>query len=258
MYLIDTHSHLYQPAFDEDREQMVQRAIEAGVQKILLPNIDMESIPRMHALVAAFPDHCYAMMGLHPCDVKADFELVLMQMHEHIGQRKYVAIGETGIDLYWDRSTFEWQCVAFEIQLQWAKKYKLPIVIHARDSIDELIGILDRHNDQDLTGVFHCFTGSKTQAEHIIDYGGFYLGIGGVLTYPKAGLSEVVAELPMDRMILETDAPYLPPVPYRGKRNESSYVRYIAEHLAKIKNITFEEVAQTTTQNALKLFSEIA
>jgi TatD DNase family protein len=257
MYLIDTHSHLYQPAFDEDREQMVHRALEAGVQKILLPNIDMASISRMHALEAAFPHHCYVMMGLHPCDVKADFEQVLIQMHDHLDQRKYVAIGETGIDLYWDRSTFEWQCKAFEIQLQWAKKYQLPIVIHARDSIDELIGILDRHNDQDLTGVFHCFTGSKTQAEHIIDYGGFYLGIGGVLTYPKAGLSEVVAELPMDRLILETDAPYLPPVPYRGKRNESSYVRYVAEHLAKIKNITFEEVAQTTTQNALKLFSQI-
>jgi TatD DNase family protein len=258
MYLIDTHSHLYQPAFDEDREQMVQRALEAGVQKILLPNIDIESISRMHALEAAFPNHCYAMMGLHPCDVKGDFEQVLKQMHEQLGQRKYVAIGETGIDLYWDRSTFDLQCAAFEIQLQWAKKYQLPIVIHARDSIDELIGILDRHNDQSLTGVFHCFTGSKTQAEHIIAYGGFYLGIGGVLTYPKAGLSEVVAELPMDRLILETDAPYLPPVPYRGKRNESSYVRYVAEHLAKIKNITFEEVAQTTTQNALKLFSQIA
>ncbi len=257
MYLIDTHSHIYQPAFDEDRAAMVQRALDAGVQKILLPNIDLESIPRMDALVQAFPEVCYPMMGLHPCDVKEDFEHVLSIMSGHLAQGAYVAIGETGIDLYWDKSTYDLQCRAFEIQVEWAKQYGLPIVIHARESIDELIAILDRLNDDRLTGVFHCFTGTLPQGQHILSYGGFYLGIGGVLTYPKSGLAQVVAELPMAALILETDSPYLPPVPYRGKRNESAYVRIVAEHLAKVKNVTFEEVVQTTTENSLRLFSTL-
>lgn len=257
MYLIDTHSHIYQPAFDEDRDAMVHRALDAGVQKILLPNIDLESIPRMHALVDAFPEVCSPMMGLHPCDVKNDFEEVLASMKEQLERRPYVAIGETGIDLYWDKTTFDIQCKAFEIQVGWAKETGLPIVIHARESIDELIAILDRHNDASLRGVFHCFTGHEDQAKHILSYGDFYLGIGGVLTYPKAGLDAVVRELPLDRLILETDSPYLPPVPYRGKRNESAYVRIVAEHLAKVKNVTFEEVVQTTTENSLRLFSTL-
>jgi TatD DNase family protein len=257
MYLIDTHSHIYQPAFDDDRAAMVQRALEAGVKKILLPNIDIESIARMHALVDAFPSICYPMMGLHPCDVKADFEAVLATMYEALHKGQYVAIGETGIDLYWDKTTYDLQCKAFELQVDWAKETGLPIVIHARESIDELIAILDRHNDDRLRGVFHCFTGHVEQARHILSYGDFYLGIGGVLTYPKAGLDAVVRELPLDRLILETDSPYLPPVPHRGKRNESAYVRIVAEHLAKAKNVTFEEVVQTTTKNSLRLFSTL-
>lgn len=254
MELIDTHSHIYQPAFDEDRDAMVQRALDAGIQKILLPNIDLESVPRMHALVQAHPNVCYPMMGLHPCDVKEDFEQVLSIMSEHLAQGHYVAIGETGIDLYWDKSTYDLQCRAFEIQVEWAKQYGLPIVIHARESIDELIAMLDRLNDDRLMGVFHCFTGTLAQAQHILRYGGFYLGIGGVLTYPKSGLAQVVAEIPMDALILETDAPYLPPVPHRGKRNESAYVELVARHLATVKNTTFEEVALVTTANSKRLF----
>jgi TatD DNase family protein len=257
MYLIDTHSHLYQPAFDEDRASVIERAVQANVQKIILPNIDLASIDGMHALVEAFPTVCFPMMGLHPCDVKSDFEEVLATMRAHLLRTQYVAIGETGIDLYWDKSTFDLQCEAFKIQLQWAKEMTLPIVIHARDSIDELIAILDVHNDDQLTGVFHCFTGTLAQAKHIIEYGGFYLGIGGVLTYPKSDLRQVVAELPLDRLVLETDAPYLPPVPHRGKRNESSYIDIVAQHLAKAKNITFEEVVEQTMINSYHLFPAI-
>jgi TatD DNase family protein len=257
MLLIDSHSHIYQPAFDDDREAMVQRAINAGVGAILLPNIDLESIPRMHALAQAHPTVCYPMMGLHPCDVKEDFEAVLAIMSDHLSITKYVAIGETGIDLYWDKSTYDLQCRAFEIQVEWAKQYHLPIVIHARDSIDQLISILDRLNDDRLTGVFHCFTGTIEQAQHILGYGGFYLGIGGVLTYPKSGLAQVVAQLPMEALILETDSPYLPPVPHRGKRNESAYVEIVAQHLASVKNITFEQVASITTANCKQLFQTL-
>jgi len=257
MYLIDTHSHMYQPAFDEDRAAAITRAIEANVKKIILPNIDLESIPGMHALVHDFPGVCYAMMGLHPCDVKSNYEEVLQTMHTHLQSGNYVAIGETGIDLFWDKTTYELQCEAFKIQVQWAKDMKLPIVIHSRDSIDELIAILDIYNDDQLTGVFHCFTGTLAQAQHIIGYGGFYLGIGGVLTYPKSGLAAVVAELPLEYLVLETDAPYLPPVPHRGKRNESSYIDIVAQHLAKAKNLTFEEVVDQTMINSFHLFPAI-
>jgi TatD DNase family protein len=257
MYIIDTHSHIYQPAFDEDREAMIARALQSNVQKILLPNIDSESIPRMHDLVDRFPHICYPMMGLHPCDVKENFEEVLDGMRQHFSKRSYVAIGETGIDLFWDKSTFDWQCASFKIQVGWAKEMDLPLVIHARDSIDELIAILDQMHDAQLSGVFHCFTGTIAQAEHILSYDRFYLGIGGVLTYPKAGLSEVVANLPLDRLVLETDSPYLPPVPHRGKRNESAYTEIVAHHLARAKNITFEEVVDQTMINALNLFKAI-
>lgn len=257
MLLIDTHSHIYQPAFDEDRDEMILRAVDNGVARIFLPNIDMESIPKMLGLCSAYPDVCFPMMGLHPCDVKEDFLEILNTMRPLFGAHDFIAVGEIGIDLYWDKSTLALQRQAFRIQIEWAKELSLPIVIHARDSFDEIFSVLDELNDQNLTGVFHCFAGDRTQAEKVMAYGGFMMGIGGVLTYEKSGLDKVVAGIPMEYLMLETDSPYLAPKPYRGKRNESMYIKVIAEKLALVKDITINEVAEKTTANALKLFSKV-
>ena len=252
--IIDTHTHLYLDAFAEDRLAMVARAIEAGVTRMLLPNIDKASIDGMHALCDAFPENCFPMMGLHPCDVKDNFHEVLAEMEAMFEKRKYVAVGETGIDLYWDKTTLPQQIESFEIQVEWAKKFNLPIVIHARDSFNEIFEVLDRLNDDKLRGVFHCFTGSLQQAGKIMEYGGFMMGLGGVLTYEKSGLSEVVQEIPMEVLILETDSPFLTPKPYRGKRNESAYVKFVAEKLAEVKKLPLQEVASITSANAEAMF----
>jgi TatD DNase family protein len=254
MYLIDTHSHIYQPPFDEDRDAMMQRAAEAGVKKIFLPNIDIESIARVHDLCDAYPEVCFPMMGLHPCDVKENYAEVLAQMYPYFSQRNYIAVGEIGIDLYWDKTTLPLQIEAFKIQINWAKELNLPIVIHARDSFDEIFAVLDAEHDERLRGVFHCFTGNIEQAQKVMSYSGFYMGIGGVLTYEKSGLDKVVADIPMEYLMLETDSPYLTPKPHRGKRNESAYTRIIAEKLAVVKNISLEEVMLHTTRNAENLF----
>lgn len=251
---IDTHAHLYQPAFDEDIADVVDRALASGVSKILLPNIDVDSIEPMLHLCAQYPDVFRPMMGLHPCDVKEDFEQVLKKMEPLFAQYNFVAVGETGMDLYWDKTTLEIQRAAFEIQLDWAIQRKLPLVIHARDAFEPLLEILDRRIHKDLKGVFHCFTGDARIASHIAEYGSFYFGIGGVLTYPKAGLENVIPSLPMDRIILETDSPYLPPVPYRGKRNESAYLIKVAEKLAGILNLNLDELSRLTNENAMRLF----
>lgn len=255
MYLIDTHSHIYQPAFDEDTDAMMQRALEAGVKKILLPNIDIESVECVHRLCDAYPEVCYPMMGLHPCDVKENYKEVLDTLYTNFAKRKYVAVGEIGIDLYWDKTTLPYQIEAFKIQINWAKELQLPIVIHARESFDEIFAVLDEMNDDRLTGVFHCFTGTIEQAQKVMAYGGFIMGIGGVLTYEKSGLDKVVAELPMEYLVLETDSPYLTPKPHRGKRNESAYTRIVAEKLAQVKNISLDEVMQITTENAERMFA---
>jgi TatD DNase family protein len=252
--LIDTHTHLYLDVFDEDRHSMVARAIEAGVKRMLLPNIDQSSIAGMHALCDAFPQNCFPMMGLHPCDVKEDFLSVLNEMELQFAKRKYVAVGETGIDLYWDKSTLHNQITSFEIQIEWAKRMNLPIVIHARESFNEIFEVLDRLNDDNLRGVFHCFTGSLEQAKKIMAYGGFMMGLGGVLTYEKSGLAQVVKDIPLEYILLETDSPFLTPKPYRGKRNESAYVKFIAEKLADAKQMSLHEIASITTANALALF----
>lgn len=252
--LIDTHTHLYLDAFDDDRHVMVRRALETGVTRMLLPNIDLASIAGMHALCDAFPDNCFPMMGLHPCDVKDNFREVLNRMETLFSQRKYVAVGETGIDLYWDKTTLHHQIESFEIQVEWAKRLNLPIVIHARDSFNEIFEVLDRVNDATLRGVFHCFTGDVQQARKIMDYGGFMMGIGGVLTYEKSGLGQVVKDIPLESLILETDSPFLTPKPYRGKRNESAYVKFVAEKLAEVKNLSLQEIAAITTANAQEMF----
>ncbi len=255
MYFIDTHTHLYSSQFNEDRDDVILKCFEKGVKKLLLPNIDLSSIEGMMKLVDKYPSNCHPMMGLHPCSVDENIENTLAQFEPYFSENhNFIAVGEIGIDLYWDRSFINQQIFAFETQITWAKKYKLPIVIHARDSFDEIFEVLDRVNDDQLTGVFHCFTGNFEQANKILSYGGFKLGIGGVVTFKKSGLEEVLKHIPLDHIILETDSPYLAPTPFRGKRNESSYIPLIAEKLSSIYGISEEEIGIITTQNALNLF----
>ncbi len=252
---IDTHTHLYVNAFDEDRSEVLQRAIEAGVELFLLPNIDVDTIDAMNQLVTDFPKNCFPMMGLHPGNVKEDWKEQLTKMETELIRGNYIAIGEIGMDLYWDKTFIEAQKEAFKIQVNWAKERKLPIVIHARDAFDEIFEILDELNDENLRGIFHCFTGTKEQADKIMSYGDFLLGIGGVLTYKNAKIDEAIQHLSIDKIVLETDAPYLPPVPFRGKRNESSYVLHVAEKLADVFNLSLKEIELKTTKNAKKMFN---
>lgn len=250
---IDTHAHIYASQFKKDRADVLRKAFEQNVEKIYLPNIDHTSIDDMMEVEAQYPDHCFAMMGLHPCSVKQDFEKELYQVETWLNQRDFVAIGEIGTDLYWDKTFFEQQAEAFKIQVEWAKKYQRPIVIHCRDSFQETIDLLTPLMTKELTGIFHCFTGTVEDAQKIIELG-FLLGIGGVSTFKNGGLDKVLPEVSLDHLVLETDCPYLAPVPYRGKRNESSYIPLIANRLAEIKGIEIEEIEQKTTENAQKLF----
>lgn len=254
MQFVDTHTHLFSPSFDEDRTEIVQRAIKAGVETMLLPNIDVESIEPMYNLCAQFPQNCFPMMGLHPGSVDEKWEENLEIIRTNLFERKNCAVGEIGMDLYWDKTFVNEQAEAFRRQVNWAKELNLPIVIHAREAFDEIFAIVDELNDERLTGVFHCFTGTLEQAKKIQNYGGFKLGIGGVLTYKKAGLDEILKDVDLNELILETDSPYLPPTPHRGKRNESAYLLHVAEKLADVKGISLAEVAQITTKNANELF----
>ncbi|NDF60417.1 MAG: TatD family deoxyribonuclease [Crocinitomicaceae bacterium] len=252
--LIDTHTHLYSSQFDQDREEVIQQSINNGVDKFLLPNIDKSSIQGMLSLQQKFPLNCYAMMGLHPCSVDQNWEQELEEIKTLLQQERIVAIGEIGIDLYWDKTYVEQQKEAFTRQISWAKEMNLPIVIHARDSFSEIYSVLDQVNDERLKGVFHCFTGSAEDVSKIQSYGGFKFGIGGVLTFKKSGLDEVVKNIPIEEILLETDAPYLAPTPHRGKRNESTYLPLIASKLSDIFEISEQEVARITSQNAMDLF----
>lgn len=252
---IDTHAHLYVEQFDEDRDEMVQRAINSGVSKLFLPNIDIASIPKMEQMVKDYPGVCYSMIGIHPCDVVQDWEKQLQEMKSYYKKGHHIAIGEIGIDLYWDKSLQKEQTEAFRAQIQWAKEEKLPIVIHARDSFDEIFEVVDQENDEHLFGVFHCFTGTEEQARKIIDYGGFKMGIGGVVTFKNSGVDKAIQNIDLSHFILETDAPYLAPAPYRGKRNESAYIPLIAKKLSDIYAVSEEEIGRITTQNALNLFN---
>lgn len=253
MELIDTHAHLYARRFESDRADMIQRAKEAGITACYLPNIDSASIPGMLALEETYPGYCFPMMGLHPCSVKEDYEKELALVKEWLDKRPFVAVGEIGIDLYWDKTFFEQQKKAFIQQAEWAMAYDIPIVIHSRDSIDILIQLIGEINDPKLRGIFHCFTGDLAQAEAIIELG-FLMGIGGVVTFKNGGLAETLADVEIEHLVLETDAPYLAPAPYRGKRNESAYVRLIAEKIAEVKQVSLEELAKITTENAKGLF----
>lgn len=253
-YFVDTHTHLYAKDFDEDRTEMIERALAANVRKLLLPNIDLESIEGMYALERQFPDVCFPMMGLHPCDVKADYREVLDKMYLELQRRSFVAIGEIGIDLYWDKTTLQEQIEAFKIQIAWSKEFNLPFVIHARDSFDEIFAVLDDVWDESLKGVFHCFTGTVEDVQKINTYKNMYFGIGGVSTFKKSNLPDVIPAIPHNRLLLETDSPYLAPTPNRGKRNESSYIPLIADNLATILQVSLNDVMNLTTTNAQTLF----
>ncbi len=254
--LIDSHTHIYLPEFEDDFSEMVQRAHSVGVQYFLMPNVDVETIAQMHRAQDRLPDNAFPMMGLHPCSVKDDFEDQLEEIKRHLFMpvRKYWAVGEIGIDLYWDKSTLDIQIKAFEIQIEWAKALKLPIVIHVRDAFDEVFEVLDRVNDDRLRGVFHCFTGTKDQAQQIIDYGSFKLGIGGVVTFKNGKIDQFIDEIDLTHLILETDAPYLAPVPHRGKRNEPAYTALVAQKLAECYQKDSDEIIRVTTQNCIDLF----
>ena len=254
MKFIDTHAHLYSAEFDADREAIIARAREQGIEKIILPAIDSESYDAMMKLHSQHPDLCLAANGLHPCSVKPDtLERELRFCEDKMNTHPFVAIGECGIDLFWDKSTFDLQVEALTIQCGWAVEKKLPIIIHSRNATAECIDVLKPFVPKGLTGVFHCFSGSIEEAAEIIEMG-FYLGIGGVLTFKKSELPNVVKGIGLNNLILETDSPYLAPVPYRGKRNESAYLRYIADELSSIFMLGSHEIAEITTRNAKALF----
>ena len=254
MNFIDTHTHLYLDQFKDDIDQVIQNAIDSGVSKMLLPNIDSNTIKSMNALGKEYPGVCYPMIGLHPSDVKENYLDELAIVKAEALKDKYIAIGEIGIDLYWDKTYLKQQQDAFKFQIELAKSLGLPIAIHARDSFDEIFEILDELNDSTLSGVLHCFTGNLEQAKRVINYGEFKLGIGGVATYKNGGLDKVIPHIDLAHLILETDSPFLAPTPYRGKRNESQYIPIVADKIAQMKGIKIEEVAEVTTNNALALF----
>ncbi|MEZ5147679.1 MAG: TatD family hydrolase [Bacteroidales bacterium] len=253
MIFTDTHTHLYLNAFDDDRVEVVKNAIEQDVKYMLLPNIDSSSIDPMFELCKAFPENCFPMMGLHPTSVKENYKEELEIISGWFEKQNFIAVGEIGIDLYWDQSFQKQQQEAFRFQIDLALKNEIPIVIHSRDSFDEIFNVLEDYRGSGLKGVFHCFTGSLEQANKAIDLG-FYLGIGGVLTFKNSGLDKVIAEIDLKHILLETDSPFLAPTPFRGKRNESAYINLVANRLSQIKNIDREEIAKITTQNAIDLF----
>lgn len=254
MILTDTHCHLYSEEFAVDIEEVIKNAAIEGVQQFYLPGIDSTAIESMLALEKKFPGKCIAMIGLHPCYVKDNYDEELEIVRGWLTKREFAAIGEIGLDFYWDKTFLIQQYQAFRTQIEWAIEYKRPIVIHTRNAMQETINLVKEYKSKGLGGIFHCFSGSYESAKEIID-AGFYLGIGGVVTYKNAGLAEVLTKIDLEHLVLETDAPYLTPVPFRGKRNESSYLKYIAAKIAAIKQVPLEEVASITTANAEKIFA---
>jgi TatD DNase family protein len=250
---IDTHAHIYLESFLEDTDSIVQRAVNNGIGGIYMPNIDVSSVGSMVALEDTYPEYCHSMIGLHPCSVKADFNIQLEKLEHWLSQRKFSGIGETGTDLYWDKTFHEQQVEALEIQINWAKRYNLPIILHSRNSLDLSIQIIEKNHQEGLSGIFHCFTGSLDQARCITEMG-FYLGIGGVITFKKSNLGDILQYITLENIVLETDSPYLAPVPHRGKRNEPSYIPHIAGRLAEIYDVSVKEIAKITTTNARRIF----
>ncbi|MEK6615367.1 MAG: TatD family hydrolase [Bacteroidota bacterium] len=255
MILIDTHTHLFLEEFDSDRMETVHRAISTGVKKFFLPNINSASISALLYLEKQFPENCFAMMGMHPCSVNEKYEEELTVAEHWLSKRKFRAIGEIGMDYYWDKTFIPQQKDAFSKQIDLSKKYSLPIVIHQRECFDDLFEIVKTKNSASLQGIFHCFTGTIEQANKIISLGGFKMGIGGAVTYKKSKLPEALKQIDLKHIVLETDSPYLTPAPHRGERNESSYITFVAQKIAEIKGISVEEVAEITTKNAEEIFS---
>ena len=255
MKFIDTHSHLYSDQFDQDRYEVITNAISSGIETILLPNISSKYTEKMLDVCRKFPKNCFPMMGLHPCNVsEANYDIEIAHVEKELESKNYIGVGEIGLDLYWDKTSLEIQKKAFIYQIKLAKKHKLPIAIHVRDSFNEAIEIIESLNNQNLRGVFHCFTGNFNDAMRIANLKGFSLGLGGVLTFKNSGLDKTIAKIDLKHLILETDAPYLAPTPFRGQRNESKYIINIAAKLAEVHQISVEEVANITTQNAKNLF----
>lgn len=253
--LIDTHTHLYSEAFNDDRKQVMERALHAGITDFYIPAIDKSYAQAMFLLEEQYPSQIHLMMGLHPTSVKENYKEELAFVTSQFEQRSFIAVGEIGIDLYWDKSTLSIQQEAFKYQIKLAKKYKLPIVIHCRDAFDEVFEVLEIEKGDDLYGIFHCFTGTKAQAIKALHYG-MKLGIGGVITFKNGKIDQFLKEIPLAHIVLETDAPYLSPVPYRGKRNESGYLSLIAQKVAQVYNLPLEEVAHITSKNARSVFHQ--
>ncbi len=255
MKFIDTHTHLFLNQFDKDIDLVINNAIASGINKMFLPNISSETTNSMMELCRKYPENCFAMMGLHPCDVKKEsIDKELLHVEQMLEKNKFIAVGEIGLDLYWDKTTLNIQKEAFETQIKLAKKHQLPIVIHVRESFNEAIEIVETLNDECLNGVFHCFTGNMRDAKRITDLENFYFGIGGVLTFKNSGLENTIKEIDIEYLILETDSPYLTPAPFRGKRNESKYIINIAEKLAEVKGVSLDKIAEITNKNASNLF----
>ncbi|MEZ5008392.1 MAG: TatD family hydrolase [Chitinophagales bacterium] len=258
--LIDTHSHLYLEHFKEDIDDVINRCKVNGVEKVILPNIDSKSLVSLEKLCSSYPDVCLPAIGLHPCSVQENWQEELVILKKHIDEQLYLGnriygIGEIGLDYYWDTSFKEQQHAALRTQIKWAKALGLPIILHCRDSFDDLFDIVKELNDDNLSGIFHCFSGTLEEANKIIELGNFYVGIGGVVTFKKSqDLRDVVQEIPLEYIVIETDSPYLTPSPYRGKRNESSYVLHVAETLATVKQVGLDEIGKVTSENARKVF----
>jgi TatD DNase family protein len=254
MELIDTHCHLYLEEFSSDRKEVIKRAEEAGVKKFLLPNIDSSSVDAM-LLLAKDDSNCLPMMGLHPCSVNQNWKTEIADTEKWLFEKdtKWYGIGETGLDYYWDQTFISTQKENFQQHIDWAKQLRLPIIIHSRDALDDCIEMIEKNKDENLQGIFHCFSGTMQQAQRIMNLD-FYMGIGGVITFKKAGLAELASEIPLQYLVLETDSPYLAPVPFRGKRNESSYLKFIVSKIAEVQKQTEEEIANRTTGNAKKVF----
>ncbi|HCQ29152.1 MAG TPA: hydrolase TatD [Flavobacteriales bacterium] len=256
MPLFDTHNHIFAEQFSKDIDNVIANAQTAGITKMVLPNIDKESVEPMLALHKKHPDLCLPAIGLHPTSVDDNFNDALTYFEQLLESlnHPFVGIGETGLDLYWDKTFLAQQIESLSIQVEWAKKYQLPIILHVRDAFDEIFEVIDRLHDEKLTGIFHCFTGNTSQAEHILDYKTFKIGIGGVVTFKNSGLDKVVKNIPLEQIVIETDAPYLAPTPYRGKRNEPAYLTYVVHKLAEIYELPFDTVAQKTFDNAMTVF----
>jgi TatD DNase family protein len=253
MKLIDTHTHLYTEAFDEDRDQVIKNAIAKGIKRFYLPSIDSKYTSRMYDLEKEYPNHIRLMMGLHPTHVKENCKEELQHVEQNLSQHRFAAVGEIGIDLYWDQTFLKQQQEVFNTQIRWAKEYELPIVIHCRDAFDEVFEILEDHRGEGLSGIFHCFTGTKDQADRAIDLN-LKLGIGGVVTFKNGKIDQFLDQISVDHIVLETDAPYLAPVPFRGKRNQSEYLVHILQKLALIYRRSASEIATITSKNALSVF----